>query len=94
MVSQRDQRGPYVIELNLQHIGGLEGASAALRALHDEVLKESPAPVPLAKTYFTWRLSVEEWRKLLLEDDRHALRAHTRPRVRPRSRRERDATTP
>ena len=77
LVSQRDQRGPYVIELNLQHIGGLEGASAALRALHDEVLKDLPAPVPLAKTYFTWRLSVEEWRKLLLEDDRRATaRAH------------------
>jgi subtilisin family serine protease len=72
LVSEYDQRGPYVIELNLQHMGGLEGASAALRALHDEVLTETPAPVPLARTYFTWRLSVDEWRQLLVEDDRRA----------------------
>jgi len=72
LVSEYDQRGPYVIELNLQHMGGLEGASAALRALHDEVLTNTPAPVPLARTYFTWRLSVEEWRQLLVEDDRRA----------------------
>ena len=73
--SDRDRRGPYVIELNVLHIGGLEGASAALRALHEEVLTEAPAPVPLAKTYFTWRLSVEEWRRLLIEDDRRATAA-------------------
>jgi len=72
LVSEVDRRGPYVIELNLQHMGGLEGASAALRALHDEVLQETPEPVPLARTYFTWRLSVEEWRALLVEDDRRA----------------------
>jgi subtilisin family serine protease len=72
LVSEIDQRGPYVIELNLQHMGGLEGASAALRALHDEFLNDTPAPVPLARTYFTWRLSVNEWRRLLVEDDRRA----------------------
>lgn len=75
LVSERDQRGPYVIELNLQHMGGLEGASAALRALHADVLADSPPPMPLAKTYFTWRLSVDEWRRLLVEDDRRATAA-------------------
>ena len=75
LVSERDQRGPYVIELNLQHMGGLEGASAALQALHAEVLSDAPSPMPLAKTYFTWRLSVEEWRRLLVEDDRRATEA-------------------
>ena len=72
LVSEVDERGPYVIELNLQHMGGLEGASAALRALHTEVLKDAPEPVPLARTYFTWRLRVDEWRKLLVEDDKQA----------------------
>ncbi|WP_222025141.1 S8 family peptidase [Rhizobium laguerreae] len=72
LVSERDQRGSYVIELNLQHIGGLEGASAALRALHDEILTGTPAPVPLARSYYTWRLSVAEWRRLLLEDHNRA----------------------
>src|SRR5262245_53192594 len=71
LVSAKDGRGPYVIELNLQHMAGLEGASAALLALHKEVLPETE-PVSLAKTYFTWRLSVAEWRRLLVEDDRRS----------------------
>jgi len=73
--SDRDQRGPYVIELNVQHIGGLEGAARALEALHVEIIPNAPAPVPLAKTYYTWRLKVEEWRRLLIEDDRRAITA-------------------
>src|SRR6185436_15665205 len=71
LVGAKDGRGPYVIELNLQHMAGLEGASAALLALHEEVLTKTK-PVALAKTYFTWRLSVPEWRRLLVEDDRRA----------------------
>ena len=47
LVSQRDQRGPYVIELNLQHIGGLEGASAALRACASPPQFDSTSPVPV-----------------------------------------------
>jgi subtilisin family serine protease len=74
LVGSKDRRGPYVIELNLQHMEGLAGASAALRALHQDVVPQTE-PVPLAKTYFTWRLSVAEWRRLLVADDRRATEA-------------------
>ncbi|MEZ5285178.1 MAG: S8 family peptidase [Vicinamibacterales bacterium] len=76
--SEHDRRGPYVIELNLQHMGGLEGASGALLELHEQVLPDAPEPIPLAKTYFTWRLRVDEWRTLLVADDRRATEAAAR----------------
>ena len=75
LVSEIDGRGPYVIELNLQHIDGLKGAAAALCALHAQVVTdEDRKPVPIGSTYFTWRLSVDEWRRLLKEDDARASR--------------------
>lgn len=77
-----DGRGPYVIELNLQHIGGLEGASAALKVLHEEALPDAPAPISLARTYYTWRLTVDEWQRLLKEDDRRAQALAARARRR------------
>src|SRR3954447_19240365 len=50
--NETDGRGPYVIELNLQHIEGLPGAIAMLKALHDKFAKSAPAPTPISKTYY------------------------------------------
>jgi subtilisin family serine protease len=69
----RDRRGPYVIELNLQHIGGLAGAIATLQELHKAMPKGTPQPTPISKTYFGWRLRVTEWQRLLREDERQAI---------------------
>lgn len=68
-------RGPYVIELNLQHSEGLVGAIAALKQLHKAVeeIKDAPPPRPVSKTYFGWELTVQEWQALLREDERRAV---------------------
>lgn len=74
-------RGPYVIELNLQHIGGLAGALAELRKLHQEHLKDAPPPRQVSKTYLGWDLTVQEWQILLHEDERQALAQSTKRQI-------------
>ena len=67
-------RGPYIIELNLQHIGGLTGAAFALREIHLEVTNEDVSPlVPISKTYVRCELTVPEWKRLLGKDGQRAL---------------------
>jgi subtilisin family serine protease len=67
-------RGPYIIELNLQHIGGLAGATFALREIHAEVANVELAPlIPISKTYVRCELTVEEWKRLLGKDGKRAI---------------------
>jgi subtilisin family serine protease len=66
-------RGPYVIELNLQHIDGLPGAIAALKDLHARFTSGAPDPTPLSKTYYRCRLNLSEWQALLHEDEKQAI---------------------
>jgi serine protease AprX len=66
------QRGPYVIELNLQHIEGLTGAAKQLEALHEKLMPRAPKPVRIARTYLRCEMNVREWQTLLREDERHA----------------------
>src|SRR4249920_3020882 len=65
-------RGPYVIELNLQHIEGLPGAVAALEtrlnALNGDDVDPPPRPEYISKTYARVLLTVDEWQRLLVED--------------------------
>jgi subtilisin family serine protease len=65
------ERGPYVIELNLQHIEGLPGAVAALERLLN-VLNERggrpPRPEYISKTYARVMLTVDEWQRMLVTD--------------------------
>jgi subtilisin family serine protease len=68
-----DGRGPYVIELNLQHIEGLPGAIAALKDLHAKFAEGSPEPTLISKTYYRCRLNLTEWQALLREDEKQAL---------------------
>lgn len=73
-----EDRGPYIIELNLQHIGGLPGAISEFRRLIKDAVTEvnpeasAPEPVRISKTYYRCELSVLEWRKLLEQDDQLA----------------------
>jgi subtilisin family serine protease len=65
-------RGPYVIELNLQHIEGLSGAIAALEtrlaALNGDPALAPPRPDYISKTYARCMLTVDEWQRLLVAD--------------------------
>ena len=70
------ERGPYVIELNLQHIEGLAGSLATLEALlnrlNSDRAEPPPRPQPISKTYVRCKLTVDEWQRLLDDDSRHA----------------------
>jgi subtilisin family serine protease len=70
-------RGPYVIELNLQHIQGLAGAAAALEALYREVAPNAPSLVRIAHTYYRGEMTPREWQGLLAADGRRATEAAT-----------------
>ena len=63
--------GPYVIELNLQHIEGLSGAIAALETRLAALNGDEPAPPRpdyISKTYARCMLTVDEWQRLLVND--------------------------
>src|SRR5262245_41776376 len=68
-----DERGPYVIEYNLQHIEGLPGAIATLETLLKKVnTNDAPRAEYISKTYSRVMLTVAEWQRLLVEDDTQA----------------------
>ncbi len=69
-----DELGRYMIELNIQYIGGLQKAADAFEALcaavlpdHDQRRKHK-----VSKSYFRIRLSCNEWRALLKKDEQDA----------------------
>src|SRR5665213_403456 len=68
-----DERGPYMVELNILYRGGLREASKAFLALCHEVFGDDfqakTHPVEISKSYFKAQLSVDEWRRLLTRDD-------------------------
>ncbi|HTG74374.1 MAG TPA: S8 family peptidase [Terriglobia bacterium] len=70
-------RGPYVIELNLQHIEGLSGAIAALETRLAALNGDEPAPPRpdyISKTYARCLLTVDEWQRLLVNDGIQAVK--------------------
>jgi subtilisin family serine protease len=70
-------RGPYVIELNLQHIEGLSGAIAALETRLAALNGDAPAPPRpdyISKTYARCMLTVAEWQRLLVTDGQWAVK--------------------
>lgn len=74
------ERGPYVIELNLQHIEGLPGAVAALERLLNALddIDRPPKPEYISKTYARVLLTVPEWQRLLVNDGAWAEEAAAR----------------
>jgi subtilisin family serine protease len=85
-LEEKDGRGPYLIELNVQHVGGLPGAAAEFVKLYERVLKlESGTPVEgslweeddarpamIGKAYYRCYFTVNEWRRLIAEDEKQA----------------------
>jgi subtilisin family serine protease len=71
-----EKRGPYIVELNLQHVEGLGGADIALRTIHGDAAPLAPPPVAISKTYVRCWMSFEEWQRMLaLDETRAATRA-------------------
>jgi subtilisin family serine protease len=92
LVADEDERGPYLVELNIQHIDGLSGAANAFRRLFRRVVSaadvgaQEPSskegdPWQLAKvtkSYFHCRMTLGEWKRLLAQDEKEAIeRART-----------------
>jgi subtilisin family serine protease len=82
------KRGPYLIELNVQYVGGLPGAEAAFLDLFDKVcgalcagdqIPPPSRPVRISKSYFQCDLRVKEWRALVAEDEKRAVVAAKEP---------------
>lgn len=69
------ERGPYVVELNLKHPGGLAAAAAAFRdQLVPAVLgSDYDDCEPVTTAYFRCQLNVAEWRELIRVDEIWAL---------------------
>jgi subtilisin family serine protease len=64
----KKRRGPYIVELNLQHIEGVTGAKIALETLYKELGSNWPPPVSISKTYVRCEMNVQEWQTLLGAD--------------------------
>jgi subtilisin family serine protease len=90
-------RGPYVIELNLQHIEGLAGAIAALETRLAALNGDEPAPPRpdyISKTYARCMLTVDEWQRLLVNDGIEAARLASEAEVAERQGTQRQAGQP
>lgn len=79
-----EDRGPYLIELNVLHIDGLAGATNAFRQLFTDVLGatsssgEAAGPwqlTKISKGYFRCEMTLAEWKQLVAADQERALRA-------------------
>ena len=76
-----EDRGPYMVELNVQHVSGLAGAAHGFVLLFDKVFGQQsgtnagdvpPPPVKISRSYFRCELSVPEWQRLIYEDELQA----------------------
>ena len=65
------ERGPYMVELNLKHPGGLAGAARAFKQhLLPEVVREGERSCEaVTSAYFRCQLNVAEWRELIRVDE-------------------------
>jgi subtilisin family serine protease len=74
-------RGPYMVELNVEHVDGLAGAATAFVNLFKSTVapddaKASAEPwylVKISKSYFRCELNVEEWKQLIAADENVAV---------------------
>ncbi len=69
-----DKKASYVVELNLQNHGGLAEADNAFNALYGRVViddhAEARRPVKVSKSYYSCFISVNEARRLAIEDEK------------------------
>jgi len=66
-----DDRGPYMVEMNLLYRGGLEEARKEFVRFFKRILKrKDEPPLPVSKTYYRCDMSVKEWRALVRADEK------------------------
>src|SRR5262245_61051157 len=83
-LSEPNATGPYIIELNVQHIGGIPGAATAFEEIFRNIVGDAGAsatdkgateraaarrPLRISKSYYRCELSDNEWRKMLVIDE-------------------------
>lgn len=68
-LDEPDATGPYIVELNVEHLGGLAGADHAFRQLHGRHVPQGPKPVSIAKSYYRCLLTDRQWRAMVREDE-------------------------
>lgn len=76
--ADEDERGPYMVELNLRYKDGLEEASKAFVEMYRRELPEAAAeagdPIRISRTYYRCEMSVVDWRRLVKIDESHESR--------------------
>jgi subtilisin family serine protease len=92
LLNKPDKLGPYIVELNAQHIGGISGAEEAFRKMF---LKFTSAERPvaegkprrkcmrIAKSYYRCDFSDNEWRALIAQDEKSKLQDRAVYRIWP-----------
>ena len=74
--ANENERGRYMVELNILYRGGLRAASIAFHDLWAGALQagatDDRRPIEISKSYFQLRISVKEWRELLQRDEENA----------------------
>ena len=71
-LDEPDKRGQYIVELNVEHLGGLPGATSDFLKLYNQVVggvEAAPPPLRIAKSYYRCEFTDEGWRKLVAADE-------------------------
>jgi len=71
MKDESSQPDDYMIELNLMHNRGVEGASADFIAIFSEIVPNQ-TPIPVSKSYFSCHVSLDDLRKMVALDEKRA----------------------
>ena len=68
---EKDETAPFwmIFELNLRHVGALEGAKTAFLDLHRTTLRERKTPQEVTNTYYRAKVSVADARALVEKDE-------------------------
>jgi serine protease AprX len=72
-----EERGPYLVELNVQHVNGLAGAAVAFISLFRKTIVPDGATasaepwhlVKISKSYYRCEMNVREWKQLIAADE-------------------------
>ncbi len=89
-IKDADKLGLYIVELNVEHVGGLAGAETAFKVLYQQVVttprkkrktkgtaskpQSTRKPLKIAKTYFRCEFKDHEWRELVAQDEQKSAR--------------------
>src|SRR5262245_53751537 len=82
--SSDDEPGDYIVELNLQHRGALQGAEQRFKELYAQVIPDPQRqPIEISRTYFSCLISLVEQRRLVHADRAQGQRQRSIYRIWP-----------